>query len=128
MTTLNTIVTFILKFLSSIEPGYALAILAIGMVVTHLYLLNRNPVSRIYFEDLFINHKTGKMGGSEFRLNTAFLATTWALIFMVIKGNLTEWFFAAYLAAFVFDKFNSRQKESGNDNKEGKPGAGTPEV
>lgn len=69
----------------------------------------KSKTSPIDFTDLFIDPKTGKMGGSEFRINAAFMVTSWALIYLTIKGTLTEWFIAAYLTAFVADRVFSRK-------------------
>ena len=92
--------------------GNMLALAVIGIVVIIFYkwhMCKDNPVN---FYDLFIDQKTGKIGGSEFRINVAFLVTSWALIFFTIKGTLTEWFIAAYLTAFVADRMFSRKISS----------------
>jgi len=57
--------------------------------------------------DLFT--EGGKLGGSKMRMNGAWLVSTWAFIYITLKGTLTEWYVAAYLTAFVFDRFNSRK-------------------
>lgn len=117
---LSDIFSIIKSALPYVEPGHTLVLSLIGMVLINLYLMHRSPTSRISFEDLFIDSKTGRMGGSEFRLNTAFLASTLALLYLTLKGLLTEWFFMAYLAAFVFDRINSRKKDLENDIKNAK--------
>lgn len=98
-----------LDFLTISLFGNSLSLLAIGAIIIILYQIHHSPLNSISFTDLFLDKKTGKIGGSEFRINIAFIATTWALVFLTIKGNLTEWFIAAYLAAFVVDRAFSRK-------------------
>ena len=90
--------------------GSSLGLLVLAALGMTLYLVNRSDKNQIDFTDLFINKKTGKLGGSEFRINIAFLLTSWALVFLTIQGSLTEWFLGAYLAAFVADRMFSRNK------------------
>jgi hypothetical protein len=101
--------------------GKCVALSAIGLVIVVLYVLHHDHTNPIRFEDLFINEKTGKLGGSEFRVNIAFIATTWVLIFLTIKGSLSEWYVVAYLTAFVADRAlsrNSTTKDIPNVNQQ----------
>jgi hypothetical protein len=99
--------------------GNSLAMSAIGAVLTIFYSWQKNKTNPIDFTDLFIDEKSGKIGGSEFRINVAFLVTSWTLIFLVLKGTLTEWYLTAYLTAFVADRMFSRKAT--NDNKNATP-------
>jgi hypothetical protein len=92
--------------------GDTFALSVIGIIFIIFYRWHTNEDTPINLWDLFIDQKSGKMGGSEFRINVAFLVTSWALIFLTIKGNLTEWYITAYLTAFVADRMFSRKASS----------------
>ena len=105
-----SIVDEVLTYLGSHgNLGDSIALSGIGAVLVIFYKWHKNNSSPIDFSDLFISSRTGKMGGSEFRINVAFLVTSWALIFMTVRGSLTEWYLMAYLAAFVTDRVLSRK-------------------
>lgn len=57
---------------------------------------------------LFLDPKSNKISDSKFRMNIAFLATTWVLTYLAISDTLTEWFLIGYLTAWVIDRANSR--------------------
>lgn len=107
--------------------GNIFAVLVILIFCSILYKIHKSEKNNINFADLFLDKRTGKIGGSEFRINTAFLASTWALVFLTIKGALTEWFFAGYLAAFVADRIFSRTND-GKKNNVNKETTNTDEV
>jgi hypothetical protein len=45
------------------------------------------------------------------RLNGLWLALMWTLIYLTLNDKLTEWYVAAMLAAFVYDRQKAREKE-----------------
>ncbi|WP_038914144.1 DUF2644 domain-containing protein [Dickeya zeae] len=51
--------------------------------------------------DLVTNPKSGRLSTSDTIVFLAFLATTGVLLFCTYTGQLTEWLFMAYLAAWV---------------------------
>ena len=110
--------TFVAFVHSSLFGNFLAALVVIAIIIEfyRMHISDKNPIN---FVDLFLDKKTGKIGGSEFRLNTAFMATTWALIFLTLKGALTEWFLTAYLAAFVVDRIFSRNSSIKEQNVQG---------
>ena len=97
--------------------GNLLALLVVIIVVYIFHREQKSTTSPIDFVDLFLDPKTGKIGGSEFRINTAFMVTSWALIYFTLKGTLTEWYIAAYLTAFVADRvFSTKYTYTGMIN------------
>lgn len=97
-----------LAIVSSPILGKYAALAVVVFIVYLFYDMHKSTKNNISLADLFLDPKTGKISGSEFRLNTAFIATSWALVYLTIKGTLTEWYIAAYLAAFVADRAHSR--------------------
>jgi amino acid permease len=99
------------------------SILTAMSLVVIFWRANKNPKSPVNLTDLFLDHN-GKVGGSQMRLNMAFMFTSWALVYVTLQGQLTEWLVGAYLAAFVADRISSRSttaaptKESDNVSNE----------
>lgn len=97
-------------------------LLIVWMILTFLKAHN-DPKSVIDLNDLVVDG-SGKIGGSRMRLNLAFIACTWVLVYYTLQGQLSEWLFAAYIAAFVYDRVNSRTNSPG----EALPSAPTPPI
>jgi len=76
--------------------------------VWQLFKLNNNPNNTFTFSDLFVDPTTGKSGGSQMRINLAFIASTGILLYFSLNDKLSEWFFSAYLLAFIGDRISSR--------------------
>jgi hypothetical protein len=106
-----------LAFISSPILGKYSALAVVVFIVYLFYDMHKSTKNNISLADLFLDPKTGKIGGSEFRLNTAFIVTSWALVYLTIKGTLTEWYIAAYLTAFVADRVYSRMSSRNFNNK-----------
>lgn len=87
--------------------GKCFSLLLIVWMIIEFIKAQRDPKSPIDLNDLFID-SSGKLGGSKMRLNMAFIVTTWVLIYYTLQGQLSEWLFGAYLAAFVYDRISSR--------------------
>jgi Ca2+/Na+ antiporter len=87
--------------------GRIIALLVLVAAVTGFVRAVSNSKNDFNLLDLFV--EGGKLGGSKMRVNGAWLVSTWAFIYFTVDGKLTEWYVAAYLTAFVFDRFNSRK-------------------
>lgn len=85
------------------------SVVAIGALVSIIraHFDEKNPLDllKLFAFDL----KTGQMSESKVKLNSAFIVTTWAFIFLTMSGSLTEWYVGVYLAAWVYDRHNSRK-------------------
>jgi Ca2+/Na+ antiporter len=92
--------------------GKIFSLLLIIWMIIEFIKAQADKLSPIDLNDLFIDG-SGKIGGSKMRLNMAFIVTTWILIYYTLQGQLSEWLFAAYIAAFVYDRVNSRQSDPG---------------
>lgn len=58
------------------------------------------------------------LGSSKMRLNGAWVVTSFAFIYLTINKNLTEWYAAAYMAAFVADRAYSRKDGKTEEKKD----------
>lgn len=94
--------------------GNLFSLLLMATLVILFWKAHRDPNSPLNLSDL-LTDSTGKIGGSQMRLNLAFLLVSWVVVYSTIKGNLNEWLFGAYLAAFVFDRMNARKSEIAAD-------------
>lgn len=111
---MNTFFTSIVESINYIMMNSSLALagkvfsllLIIGMILA-FWKANKDPKNSFNFNDLLVDD-TGKAGGSKMRLNLAFVICSWVLIYYTLNGTVSEWLFAAYLAAFVADRVSSR--------------------
>jgi len=107
---MDQIMSFINSFLNNMTltmVGKVFSLLLIATMMIIFVKAHFNEKSPIDLKDMFID-QSGKIGGSQMRLNVAFLVTSWVLIFQTLNGSLSEWLFAGYLAAFVYDRASSR--------------------
>lgn len=108
MQTLIDIFSFLSASLTMTMVGKVLSLLIMVGMVMAFWRANNNPNSSFNFMDMFVDN-SGKIGTSKMRLNLAFIVTTWVLIYYTLNGQLSEWLFAAYIAAFVYDQAHSRK-------------------
>jgi len=90
--------------------GNLFSLLLMASLIIIFWKANRDPNSPLNFIDL-LTDASGKIGGSKMRLNLAFILASWVVVYSTIKGDLSEWLFGAYIAAFVFDRMSARKSE-----------------
>ena len=108
-----------MTFLSHDELVELTGAIGLLLILWTLYRVHTSKKNTVDFTDLFIDPKTGKIGGSEARVNLAFLLSSWVLVFLAMKDLLSEWFFLAYTGTFVADRALARIGQLGvsNDQK-----------
>lgn len=99
--------------------GNLFSLLLMASLIIIFWKANRDPNSPLNFIDL-LTDASGKIGGSKMRLNLAFILASWVVVYSTIKGDLSEWLFGAYIAAFVFDRMSARKSETIATQEEGK--------
>ncbi|MBK0413612.1 hypothetical protein JD974_04255 [Chromobacterium haemolyticum] len=71
--------------------------------------------------DLITNPATGRLSTSDSTLVGAFLASTLALLYATVTGQLSEWLFVGYLAAWVTQSQASKRAAIARDTLPTKP-------
>jgi hypothetical protein len=84
----------------------AALLVLVGMVVGFVRAVMSQD-NELNLMDLFT--EGGKLGGSKMRINGSWIITSWALVYLTLSKNLTEWFLMAYIGAFVLDRIYSRK-------------------
>lgn len=69
------------------------------LVLKSLWNLQRNREIQIDFVDLLIG-PDGKASGSKMMQLGAFAISTWAFVYLVIKNNLSEWYYTTYMLSW----------------------------
>ena len=100
--------TSLLNSMTLAMVGKVFSLLLIATMMIVFVKSHQDKANPIDLKDLVID-QSGKIGGSQMRLNIAFLIASWILIFQTLNGALSEWLFAGYLAAFVYDRVSSRK-------------------
>lgn len=84
---------------------------AMGAVVL-IVVLVRMSLSDKYknfdLVDLVIDTRTNRISDSKFRLNGAFILTSFVLIYITLNDKLTEWYVTGFLSAWVIDRWGAR--------------------
>lgn len=104
--------------------------LVLCIVVSVYGIINVSKKNNINFSDLFLDDKTGKIGGSQFRVNTAFIISAIGLIYLLLTNDLTEYYYSIFIGAFVLDRAISRGSEilngkTSTGNQDAGAGAGS---
>jgi hypothetical protein len=84
-----------------------ITIIVMLFIIRSLVRSPENGGSKMSITNLFIDGN-GIISDSKFRMNIAFLTTTWVLTYLAISDTLTEWYLIGYLTAWVIDRANSR--------------------
>ena len=99
------------KFLTNVF-AYSWDFVGVAMAFTIVYGLwkaHTNPqYDTINLLDLMLDHDTHRLSDSKFRLNIAFILTSFVLIYLTLNGKLSEWYVTSFLGAWVIDRWGSR--------------------
>lgn len=92
------------KALWVIASAIWLVVVMVSIVLAHYN--KEHPFNAI---NLVFYDSNGKLSDSKARLNGAFIITGWAFVYLTLTDKLTEWYVAAFLTAWVLDRYNSRK-------------------
>jgi hypothetical protein len=97
------------KFLWAVFSFFIVAALVISAIRAHLSDENSFDLFKLFA----IDSSTKLLSDSKARLNSAFLITSWAFVYLTLSDKLTEWYVAVFLTAWVSDRVAARlQKPS----------------
>ena len=103
--------TFMLHFTTESSMALLLLILIIG-VVAALLKLHFNQSDRLDLEELVLTND--KIDEQKFMRFGAWIISTWGFVYLVVVGNLTEWYFIGYIGVWVsnaiFDRYMNGSK------------------
>lgn len=81
------------------------------------YRSSKDETSKFNFAEAFLD-ANGKTSMARVCTFVALSVSTWALVAMVQMDKLTEWFYTAYLTAFVINGTASKWIDTKSDKKE----------
>lgn len=108
---INFILSLIGTFFVTMTMSRLGQILALGVIVSlgiAIWKIHTNKENPVDLAELFIDNKTRLIDGSKLRMNLAFFVTSWVIVFATLNATVSEWMLGAYLAAWVTDRYNSR--------------------
>ena len=82
--------------------GITFSVFMIVFVIL-IHKLHTNKNSKFLIDSLFVDD-TGKASTSKMGELIALIVSTWAVVHLVISGNITAEFFGAYMAAWVLNR------------------------
>ena len=80
-----------------------LFLLSVILMIIGMYMLDKSSKNTLKITDLFLDD-SGKIEGSKFRINFAFMIASIGLIYLLLTDCITEFYFSGYLMAFVIDR------------------------
>jgi hypothetical protein len=75
---------------------------------------SRNPDNKFDLSESFTGDN-GKTSMSRISVFVALVVSTWVLIVLVVTNHLTEWFYTAYVGAFVLNGIGSKFADKGKE-------------
>ncbi len=96
--------------------GKIMSLALMFSILVALYRMHTNKNNTFDLTELFIDVDTRRVSGSKVRMNLAFFVTSWVLVYATLKGSITEWLFAGYIAAWVLDRKFSRESTASQSN------------
>lgn len=104
--------TFMAHFTTESSMALLLFILIIG-VVAALLKLHFNDHDRLDLEELVLTND--KIDEQKFMRFGAWIISTWGFVYLIVVGNLTEWYFVGYIGVWVsnaiFDKYLNNKNQ-----------------
>ena len=99
-------------FTTESSMALLLLILIIG-VVAALLKLHFNDHDRLDLEELVLTND--KIDEQKFMRFGAWIISTWGFVYLIVVGNLTEWYFVGYIGVWVsnaiFDKYLNNKNQ-----------------
>ena len=110
--------TFMTHFTTESSMALLLLILIVG-VVAALLKLHFNQNDRLDLEELVLTND--KIDEQKFMRFGAWIISTWGFVYLVVMGNLTEWYFVGYIGVWVsnaiFDKYLTSKNQQAVNNQ-----------
>jgi hypothetical protein len=75
--------------------------LSIGAIAVLLLLWQWQRTHPAFDLSDLITGENGKVSATKFAQTTALVVSTWGFVTLVQQGKLTEWYFGAYMLAFL---------------------------
>lgn len=104
--------TFMAHFTAQSSMALLLLILIIGVVVA-LLKLHLNQSDRLDLEELVLTND--KIDEQKFMRFGAWIISTWGFVYLIVVGNLSEWYFVGYIGVWVsnaiFDKYLNNKNQ-----------------
>jgi hypothetical protein len=75
---------------------------------------SRNPDNKFDLSESFIDDN-GKTSMARISVFVALVVSTWVLVALVVTNRLTEWFYTAYIGAFVINGIGSKFADKGKE-------------
>lgn len=104
--------TFMAHFTTESSMALLLFILVIG-VVAALLKLHFNHHDRLDLEELVLTND--RIDEQKFMRFGAWIISTWGFVYLIVVGNLTEWYFVGYIGVWVsnaiFDKYLNNKNQ-----------------
>jgi hypothetical protein len=106
----------ILGFVSTVDFTGVVLLVFLVVFIWMLYRLSKSESSKFFYDQLFVD-KDGVASTSKIAHLIVLTVSTWGFVHLTLKGELSEWYFLAYITIWVaqrgFTKWVDMQQAQG---------------
>jgi len=105
-----------IQFISTVDFTGIILLVFLVVFVSMLMRLNKSDSSKFFYDQLFVD-KDGTASTSKIAHLVVLTVSTWGFVHLTLKGELSEWYFLAYITIWVaqrgFTKWVDMQQAQG---------------
>jgi len=90
----------ILGFVSTVDFTGVVLLVFLVVFVMMMYRLSKSESSKFFYDQLFVD-KDGVASTSKIAHLVVLTVSTWGFVHLTLKGELSEWYFLAYITIWV---------------------------
>jgi hypothetical protein len=106
----------LVEILASIDWLSFSVLFLIFILLFVLIKINGSKSSKFFYDDLFLDNE-GKASTSKLANLLALILSSWAFVYITIKGNLSETFFTAYMGIWVLNRAISKYTDTSKSDQ-----------
>ena len=100
--------------MTNLDGMGAMVVVLVALVALVAHRANVDKDSKFNLADAFLDDN-GKTNMTHVLMFGAWIIASWAMVAMVVSDQLTEWFLAGYLGAFVLNSIGRKFAEKKQD-------------
>ena len=101
----------ILAALNSIDVAVLTLVIVFVLVLCVVWAWHRDPKSPIDLQQVLLDSATNKIAIEKVGYMTALAVSTWGFTTLMLRGQMTEWYFVGYGTLFVLGRAVSTFKK-----------------
>lgn len=105
------------KWFENTDPSIVALILMTLMIVMVVWSWHRDKSTDFDLRQVLVDSVTGKMAVEKVGYMVALAISTWGFVTLILRNGMSEWYFTAYIGAFVLARFGAQSLAVWKDSK-----------